>query len=192
MHHRVWLSLVLTAAFAGPAAHAADADGHFKMLETYCMECHNATDWAGGIAMDTLTPEGIPSEAQTWEKVVSRTRGGLMPPPGEPRPKAQELKTFIAWVEGTLDKAAIPHTDPGYVSLHRLNRREYTNAVESLLGLRLDPSSLLPQDDYSDGFDNVAKVLQVSPSFLDQYLAAARNVALMAVGNPAARPAGTP
>ena len=193
MHSRLCVSLILMAGLgAGSASAATQGEGHFKLLEKYCMECHNATDWAGGIAMDTLTPEGIPGDAETWEKVVSRTRGGLMPPPGQPRPQAQELKSFISWMEGTLDKAAAPHVDPGYVSLHRLNRREYTNAVEYLLGLKLDPSSLLPQDDYSDGFDNIAKVLQVSPSFLDQYLAAARNVAVMAVGNPVARPAGTP
>ena len=177
---------------AAEAPVAPPADGHFKMLEKYCQECHNATDWAGGIAMDTLSADAIPADAQVWEKVLSRTRGGLMPPPGQPRPQTQELKSFIAWMEGTIDKSAAANVDPGYVSMHRLNRREYTNAVEYLLGLKLDPSSLLPQDDYSDGFDNIAKVLQVSPSFLDQYLAAARNVAVMAVGNPAARIVGTP
>ncbi len=88
------------------------------------------------------------------------------------------------------------HVEPGHVPLHRLNRREYTNAVRDLFDLEFDPTSLLPQDDLSDGFDNVAKVLQVSPTFLDQYLAAARSVAVQAVGNPArarwARPTPIP
>ena len=77
-------------------------------------------------------------------------------------------------MEGAIDAAAAKHVEPGYVPLHRLNRREYTNAVRDLFDLEFDPASLLPQDDLSDGFDNVAKVLQVSPTFLDQYLAAAR------------------
>jgi mono/diheme cytochrome c family protein len=210
MRNRLWAALLLAAGVSGfsalPAAErsaaaaaappspaaVAGAVGHFAMLGKYCMECHNTTDWAGGIALDTMLPEGIPADAKTWEKVLNRTRGGLMPPPGEPRPPAQQLTAFISWMEGTIDKAALGHVDPGQVALHRLNRREYANAVQYLLGVELDPAALLPQDDYSDGFDNIAKVLQVSPSFLDQYLAAARNVALLAVGNPAARPAGTP
>ncbi len=113
-----------------------------------------------------------------------------MPPPGEPRPETAKLDAFVSFMEGRVDAAAQSHA--GYVQLHRLNRREYANAVQYLLGLQMDPATLLPQDDLSDGFDNVANVLQVSPSFLDQYLAAARTVAVQAVGNPQARVAGTP
>ena len=47
--------------------------------------------------------------------------------------------------------------------------------------------ALLPKDDESDGFDNVANVLKVSPSFLEQYIAAARVISEMAVGNPSAK-----
>jgi hypothetical protein len=50
---------------------------------------------------------------------------------------------------------------------------------------------VLPTDDVIDGFDNVANVLQVSPSFLDQYLAAAHAVAANAVGQVPSRPSGT-
>ena len=194
----VLLSLALacgSTAWAAPAATKPDAkaaEGHFATLGKYCGDCHNATDWAGGLAFDTLAADSVPADAKIWEKVLNRTRGGLMPPPGQPRPPAAQLQGLVSWLEGSIDKAALPHVDPGQVSLHRLNRREYANAVRYLLNLDLDPASLLPQDDYSDGFDNIAKVLQVSPSFLDQYLAAARNVAVMAVGNPAARPVGTP
>ena len=113
-----------------------------------------------------------------------------MPPPGEPRPPTSDIDTFVHWMEGNIDDAAAHQVEAGYVPLHRLNRREYTNAVHYLFDLDFDPTTLLPQDDLSDGFDNVAKVLQVSPTFLDQYLAAARTVAVQAVGNPAARPVG--
>jgi hypothetical protein len=115
-----------------------------------------------------------------------------MPPPGEKRPSTAEMDDFVHWMEGRIDSAAMKHVEPGYVPLHRLNRREYANAVRELFNLEFDPSALLPQDDLSDGFDNVAKVLQVSPTFLDQYMAAARYVAVKAVGNPAQRPVGTP
>ena len=184
----LWAGVLL--ACAGPVV--AAEPGHFAVLNKYCVECHNANDWAGSLAFDTMSPDAIPADAKIWEKVLNRTRGGLMPPPGQPRPPKAQMAELVGWLEGSIDKAAAGRVDPGLVSLHRLNRREYTNAVRYLLDLDLDPASLLPQDDYSDGFDNVAKVLQVSPSFLDQYLAAARNVAVLAVGNPTARPVGTP
>jgi Protein of unknown function (DUF1592)/Protein of unknown function (DUF1588)/Protein of unknown function (DUF1585)/Protein of unknown function (DUF1595)/Protein of unknown function (DUF1587) len=59
------------------------------------------------------------------------------------------------------------------------------------LAVQVDPTELLPRDDARDGFDNVASALQVSPSFLDQYLAAARRVAIEAIGDSHARPVGT-
>ncbi len=175
------------------AAGAAQPQDHWSMVNDYCVGCHNTTDWAGQLALDTLDHDqkAIPADAETWEKVVKRLRGRLMPPPGEKRPPNEQIDSFVHWLEGTIDTAAT-HPEAGYVPLHRLNRREYTNAIRYLFDLDFDPSALLPQDDLSDGFDNVAKVLQVSPTFLDQYLAAARSVAVQAVGNPASRPVGTP
>ena len=82
--------------------------------------------------------------------------------------------------------------NPGRVALHRLNRAEYANAIEDLLGMRIDAAALLPKDDEADGFDNVASVLTVSPSFLDQYISAARVVTARALGNPAAGRAARP
>ena len=58
--------------------------------------------------------------------------------------------------------------------------------------LEIDAAALLPQDEQREGFDNIAAALQVSPSFIEQYLIAARTVAVQAVGRPmrarAARP----
>ena len=79
-------------------------------------------------------------------------------------------------------------SNPGRVALHRLNRAEYASAIEDLLALRIDAGVFLPQDDEADGFDNVASVLKVSPSFLDQYISAARVVSTRAIGNPSPRP----
>jgi hypothetical protein len=71
--------------------------------------------------------------------------------------------------------------------LRRLNRSEYANEVREILGLEIDAASLLPQDAESDGFLNVADVLQVSPAFLEQFISAARKVSVRAIGDPAVR-----
>lgn len=161
------------------------------MLQKYCSKCHNTEDWAGGIAFEALSPENIPQDAETWEKAMRKLRGGLMPPAGNPQPDRKAVAGFVDWVESSIDRAALPHVEPGRVVLHRLNRKEYANAVRDLLGVDVDARDVLPRDDAKDGFDNIASVLQVSPSFLEQYLAAARKVAKEALGDPSSRPVGT-
>ena len=133
----------------------------------------------------------VAADAKVWERAIRKLRGHLMPPPGNDQPDASTTRQLISWLEGSLDEAARHHPRPGRVPLHRLNRKEYANAVRDLLDLRIEPSALLPSDDTSEGFDNIASALQVSPSFLDQYLGAARFVALQAIGDPSAKPLGT-
>ena len=179
-----------TALPATSSASNIPTSSQWSLFEKYCSECHNTTDWAGGVAFDTMLEAEIPEHAETLEKTVRKLRGRLMPPPGKPQPDTETLRSFVSWMENNLDQAAAQAPDPGRVGLHRLNRKEYANAVRDLLNLTIDSVALLPRDDSQHGFDNVASALQVSPSFLDQYLAAARTVAMQAVGNKSARPAG--
>jgi hypothetical protein len=111
-----------------------------------------------------------------------------MPPAGRPRPDQQTLDGFISYVETSLDRAALASPNPGRSPLHRLNRSEYANAVRDLLALDVDVAALLPADDESNGFDNIADVLKVSPSLIEQYLAASRKISSLAVGDPATVP----
>jgi hypothetical protein len=77
------------------------------------------------------------------------------------------------------------------VVVHRLNRTEYQREVKNLLGLEIDAATLLPKDTKADGFDNVATVLKVSPSFLDAYIVAASEVSARAIGSANAGPSST-
>ena len=70
-----------------------------------------------------------------------------------------------------------------------MNRVEYANAIRDLLALDVDPSTLLPADDSSHGFDNIADVLGVSPSLLERYVSAAAKISRLAVGERDAAPA---
>ena len=157
-------------------------------LASYCISCHNEGAKTGGLALDTVNLANVGEHADVWEKAVRKLRGGMMPPPGARRPDQASIDGFVTWLERSLDSAAAANPNPGRVALHRLNRVEYANAIEELLGVRIDASALLPKDDEADGFDNVASVLSVSPSFLEQYISAARVVTGLAMGNPAARP----
>ena len=154
----------------------------------YCVTCHNQRLKTANITFDTMDLAQLPSHADVWEKVVRKLRGGMMPPPGMPRPPQAAVDSFVSSLVRSLDEAAAADPNPGRVALHRLNRAEYAAAIEELLAMRIDASAFLPQDDEADGFDNVASVLKVSPSFLDQYISAARIVTTRAIGNPSAKP----
>jgi hypothetical protein len=69
-----------------------------------------------------------------------------------------------------------------------MNRAEYGNAIRDLLALDVDASTLLPADNSSRGFDNIADVLSVSPSLLERYVAAAAKISRLAVGEREAAP----
>ena len=73
--------------------------------------------------------------------------------------------------------------------MHRLNRAEYANAIHDLLALDVDATALLPPDDESSGFDNIADVLRMSPSLMERYLSASWNISREAVGNMSIAPA---
>jgi hypothetical protein len=177
-----------TVAAAEEAEASAGHPAPWAALEHRCEKCHNSTDWAGGVAFDTMTFDDIPGDAEIWENAIRKLRGRMMPPPGEDQPDQQSIDTFVSWMEGQLDGAAKAHPDPGNVGLHRLNRTEYQREINRLLGLDVDVKTMLPKDVSSDGFDNVAAVLRVSPAFLDQYITAARNVSRQAIGRASAKP----
>jgi len=162
---------------------AAERTGEqWGLLQSYCVDCHNSADFTAGIAFDALAPGDVPNEAETFEHVVRKLRGGLMPPPGNPQPDTERVAEFVSALEDYLDESAAAAPMFGRVGLQRLNRREYANAVRDLLGVEIDPAAFLPQDDTSAGFDNNADTLSASPLFVSQFVDAARLVANLAVG----------
>jgi Protein of unknown function (DUF1592)/Protein of unknown function (DUF1588)/Protein of unknown function (DUF1595)/Protein of unknown function (DUF1585)/Protein of unknown function (DUF1587)/Cytochrome C oxidase, cbb3-type, subunit III len=169
---------------------ATPPDKHWAFLNQYCSKCHNSEDWAGGIAFDTMAPQDIPSDAKVWEHAVAKLRGRLMPPMGNPQPPKEDIHGFVSYMEDSLDAAAAHQVDAPRVPLHRMNRTEYANAVWELLRVKVNATQILPPDDESNGFNNVADVLQVSPAFVDAYISAARQVAIEALGDRNAKPVG--
>ncbi len=136
-------------------AGAASTDARWSMLQTYCIDCHNATDWAGGVAFDTMAPADVPHGIDVWEAAVRKLRGNLMPPPGNKQPTQAQKDALVGWLETSLDAR---HETPraGHVTAQRMNRTEYANAVRSLLGVEIKVEDLLPPEIEMDGFDNIA------------------------------------
>jgi hypothetical protein len=164
--------------------------GQLATIQQYCVACHNDRAKVAGVSFQGITPESIGQHADVFEKAVRKMRGRVMPPPGARQPDGAAIDALVAYLEESLDQAAGKAHLSDQVVLHRLNRKEYANAVRDLLAVDFDASEVLPADDIAEGFDNIATALQVSPSFIEQYVIAARAVAVKAVGRPDARPGG--
>jgi hypothetical protein len=59
-------------------------------------------------------------------------------------------------------------SDPGRVTLRRLNRFEYDNTVRDLLGTAQRPGTGFPTDDSDHGFDTVGEALSFSPLLFEK------------------------
>jgi beta-lactamase regulating signal transducer with metallopeptidase domain len=167
-----------------------------EFLERNCVTCHNARARVGNIALDQVDLTQIQRDADLWEKVVRKVRGGVQAMTldrNSSRPDPTASRSFIEWLEAELDRAA-----PVAVRTplpHRLNRTEYRNAIRDLLSLEIDPALLFPADDSGQGLDNLADVLQ--PVRPELYKAAAERISDLVMASPSrsrvfiCRPAST-
>jgi len=172
-----------TAGTPASSSDAARSSSDGALVKTYCATCHNDRTRSGELSLENADLTNIPAHPELWEKVIRKVRAGMMPPAGMPRPDAATFEAFVSRLETTIDRAAAARPRPGRTALHRLNRAEYANAIRDLLSLEIDATALLPPDDESSGFDNIADVLTVSPSLMERYLSAAWNISRIALGN---------
>jgi len=187
----------LLGVFSVPRASEAQdtADAQVATVKQYCVGCHSDRAKTGGVSFEGIISSGNPAasiakDPELFEKAVRKLRGRVMPPPGAKQPDGKAVDSLVAWLEDSLDKVPSQAYVTDQVVLHRLNRQEYANAVRDLLLVEVNGAELLPQDDTAQGFDNIASALQVSPSFIEQYVSAARNVAVEALGRGDARAQG--
>ncbi|HEY1339428.1 MAG TPA: DUF1587 domain-containing protein, partial [Bryobacteraceae bacterium] len=182
---RRWMPILFVAAGCIAAASPPDR----STFDRYCVGCHNNKLKSGGLALDGLDPARAGEQPEAWEKVVRKLRARYMPPAGIPRPDERTYDELISSLSATLDAAAAANPNPGRTdTFRRLNRTEYHNSIRDLLALDVDVSELLPADESSYGFDNVT-VGNLSPTLLERYLAAARQISRLALGAPL-RPEG--
>jgi mono/diheme cytochrome c family protein len=173
---------------AGVPLAAFSAANERQLLDKYCVACHSAAARTAGIdsarklTVDSLDVANIDHDARTWELIARKLRAGMMPPAGMPRPDPVTYQSMAAWLEQELDRNAPAHTPPP--GLHRLNRTEYANVVEDLLGLPIDPAKYLPSDDSTAGFDNIAGALGISSTLVEAYVTAAQKISRLALGVP--------
>jgi len=166
-----------------PAFAQVDRSLDTAVLKQYCITCHNERAKTAGLTLDTLDYQHLEKDAATWEKVIRKIKTGMMPPAGARRPERSMLDATANEIEKRLDSAALRNPNPGSPALHRLNRTEYANVIRDLLALDIDVAALLPPDDATEGFDNIADALGTSPALIQGYVSAAMKISRRAVGD---------
>jgi hypothetical protein len=173
------------ASTSSPRSNIPEPISEQALISRYCVGCHNARSQAGNLALDGMDLAQVSEHRDAWEKVVRKLRVGLMPPAGRPRPDEATYTRLRTSIESRLDQAGSARPDPGRTEVaHRLNRLEYANAIRDLLAVEINAPDLLPADDSSYGFDNIAGVLKMSGALTERYLSAARVISRLAVGSP--------
>ena len=174
-----------------PASIVAASDAR-AVLDQYCVRCHSDRLRTAGVSLESVDLERMDVHSELLERAVRKLRAGAMPPPRNPRPEPAVYDALTSWLERKLDQAAASHPNPGRTeALHRLNRAEYANAIRDFLALEgLNYTTILPRDDASYGFDNIAGILGMTPTHLDQYVTAARTISRVAVGDVTLPPDG--
>ena len=179
--------------FVIAAASTSRADVALKpFLENYCLQCHGAEKQKGDRRFDLLGADlKNHDDAESLQEILDQLNLGEMPPEEEKQPSSEELKTIVAELTETLQRArTAARENSGRAVLRRLNRAEYRNTIRDLFALNMvdfDPTIGFPPDDSVEGFDNVGEGLVTSDYLLQNYLEAARKVADKAI-RPGPRP----
>ena len=182
-----------TLAFAEAAPQApevnyqADIQPFFKQ---YCFECHGPETQEAGLELHRENAlADILKNRKAWDKVYTHVKIGAMPPSSSTQPQAEEREKVVAWLDHSLHFVdCTGGSDPGRVTIRRLNRAEYNNTIRDLVGVDFDPAQDFPADDVGYGFDNIGDVLSVQPLLVEKYLNAAEQVAERAI--PTSAPDG--
>jgi mono/diheme cytochrome c family protein len=147
------------------------------VLEEFCFRCHGPDKQKGEIQLDTMNPDMLGGgDADLWDLVLDILQGGEMPPKDEPQLGDEQRRAVQDWIAGALEEAAAARRGEVRTVLRRLNKRQYTNTLQDLLGLGVDFGRVLPDDGKSaKGFSNDGEVLQASPLHLETYQAIARS-----------------
>ena len=175
----------------GPRDAAPVVSGANEVVEQFCTRCHNARSRRGDLVLEGFDIADAINHRPTIEKMIRKLRAGMMPPMGARRPDAEVLGSMATELETAMDGIAATSPNPGKRTFQRLNRAEYSQAVEDLLGLQIDVGTFLPLDTKSANFDNIADVQMPSATVMEGYLRAAGQISRLALGDPEAEVSST-
>ena len=177
--------MTATVAHAAAATKADTPEAIFArdikpFLIDHCIDCHDDGTAEAGLRIDLpelQTVESMRTHRDTWERILTKVSHAVMPPPKREQPDAADRSRMVTSLDKVLHPIDPAKPDAGRVVLRRLNREEYKNTVQDVLGVTFDPAADFPADDSGYGYDNIGDVLTLSPLLFERYLSAAKAIA---------------
>lgn len=153
------------------------------LVRQYCLDCHAGKTAEAKLDLaQMVSAESLAADFTQWRTVAAKVRNGEMPPADSEQLTAPQRKQLLSELDGALDEAVRRHAgEPGRVVLRRLTAAEQNYTLRDLTGLDLDFAPDIADAVGGEGFTNIGLVQFVQASTLEQYLAAAKQVAEHAV-----------
>ena len=169
----------LTTSFASAKPQAILPEKNFEFLNNYCLDCHDAETEKGEVNLEDLSFHITTiKQAEQWQAVLDSLNSGEMPPEKKKQPSDDEKANFLDDLAQTMVTARKTLADSGgKITMRRLNRREYQNTLQELLGVKVETNSL-PQDGGNGTYDTSGSSQFVSSDQFEQYLKIGKKAAL--------------
>lgn len=178
----VFLSLTAAQSRGDDAAPTFSEKGP-PFLQKYCVSCHGEKVHKSDVQLHNLKDNAeLLKNRKLFHAVLDQLEAGSMPPRNKPQPGPGEIDAFRKLVTAVYDQHdRNAKTDPGRVTIRRLNKVEYNNTIRDLVGIDFNPADDFPSDDVGYGFDNIGDVLSLSPVLMERYLTAAESITERAI-----------
>jgi hypothetical protein len=182
------ISLALVWVAPTPSLGAADFAKDIRpLVERHCLKCHGGDETEAGVDFsrhETMTD--VLRDRTMWMDALEQIQSGDMPPNKKAvtQPTADERKQLIAWINESVVHADWKEfADPGRVSLARLTKLEFRNAVRDVFSVDVQAGSLLSNDpEGSTGFTNDRESLSFPLFAFDDFLREAERAAETMLG----------
>jgi hypothetical protein len=180
----ILLNIVCVAA----SSQAADFTTDIRpLIDRYCLKCHGGDGVEAGVDFSRhRTMPDVLRDRTVWMDALEQIQNGEMPPQENEvaQPTEAQRQQLVAWINDSIVHTDWrKYSDPGRVSLARLTKLEFRNAVRDVLGVDVQAGSLLSNDpEGSTGFTNDRESLSFPLFAFDDFLRAAERAAETVLG----------
>lgn len=107
---------------------AIDEKGVRSFLTAHCAECHDGGAKEGDFGLDRLAKDDVAGRVG-FAAILERLRAGDMPPPSEPRPKADDVAQVVRSISAKLDSPLPAPPAPYAVKEKPIDGNRLPNAI---------------------------------------------------------------
>lgn len=143
-----------------------------RFLKNNCLDCHEGTEADGGLDLAEFDVDLTDQKTMArWVRIFDRVREGEMPPEDVGELDSDESAAFLkdtsAWLTQSQQSE---HATLGRVRSRRLTNEQLERTLHDLLAIDVPLASLMPDEQRTDGFMNIAEGQSMSHFQLESHL----------------------